>query len=191
MSLRRLLSALLVVPALLLLGACSGDDEGSATTTTEDSGPSSGDQPSTSDSAPTTVTDEAFASQVAQARAAIEAADGDLCKLLDATTLTAIPTTSDQMKDQVALSRDALVSVADAVDGDDPESAAALRAAATALVEHAEATGYPPDLFADEEGLPEELTGQAFADAGLAMQERYTTECTDGGTGAENGEDAG
>jgi len=176
---RRALVAVLALAVPLGVAACSDDEDGGATTTTttEQGAQDQADEPEDTDATTTTVSDADFSEQVAQARGALEAAGADLCKLVDTPTLSSVPTTSAQMREWVGLNRDLLEFAATALEGDDPESAAALRAAGTALVEHAEAAGYPADMLQNEAELPEELTGQAYADAALAMQQKVVADC--------------
>lgn len=169
----RTLAALLAVPALLSLAACSDDDgssEGSTTTTAER--PADGETTTT-----TALTDEEFASQIDAARASLDEARGDICAVVEGPVLDALPATSEQMREWVAFNDELLEFAASALEGDDPESAEALRSAGSALVEHAEAEGYPPDMLASDSDLPEELTGEAYAQAALAMQQKVTSDC--------------
>ncbi len=178
MRITRTCAVLLLVPALITFVACGDDDAGDADRTT--SSTSAPEAPEDSSTTTSTLTDEEFSSRVAEARAGLQAAEGDLCGIVEAPPLDAVPTTSAQMEEWVGFNVEVLEFAATALEGDDPQSAEAMRSAATALARHAEEAGYPADLLSDVDSLPEELTGPAYADAALAMQQKVSAECSGG-----------
>ncbi len=167
-----------VALTLVAAGACSSDDAES-TTTTEASGTSEPDgveEESTETSAP--LDDAAFAAEIAEFNAAVEAAGTDPCALNDIVTGSPPPepANSAQSEQLVGLYAGLLRAIGASVP-DSPAVASGFSGAADDLEGEAEAAGYPADLLSADAQLPPSLASEEFLAANSEFSDLVAERC--------------
>lgn len=177
MTIRRTLAALLASSLALTAAACSddGSDEGSGSTTTS----------TTVEQTTTTLSDEEFDARADEAAVALEAAGADLCAVGPALqSMPMAPSTPAQMERMLHLFQQALEMAASALEPTDPQSAAALRDAASGVIAEAEAADYDLSLMSGDSVL-ESLQSTDYLQASAALDAKYKADC--GTPGGEQG----
>lgn len=165
LGIRRVVAVVAVVAVTTAVAACGGEDE-PAPDTTQATTPTT-EAPSSEDT---------FDSEVAAAREAMERAGTDLCALSDTLSALPTPTAPEHVKPTIELFALAYRGAATAIEGDDPDSAAALRSAMDALESEADAADYSMDFITGEEPPPA-LRGDAFTAASQQLQAAYAERC--------------
>lgn len=174
MTFRRSLAALLAAGLVLTGVACSGGDDDDGTTTTAADTPETTE--STDSTTTTTVSDDEYAATIAEAKTNVEAAGTDFCAVSTAAGNPAQPANPAQVEEYIGLFVATYEAAASALDAEDPTSATALRNAATALSQEAEAAGYSLD-FLNSDTQSEALSSEEFMAASEALQAKYAADC--------------
>ena len=161
MSARRTLALLLACLALPALVACSDDDGDGAKATTSTA--ASDGKPTASTEPPTTQPQVPFAEGVSQMNANLEAARGDVCKLVSALSAVNVanPSTPDEAREAVKVVVGYLDALADAA----PDEAGPLHKAADDFEAEAEAAGYEVSALAESKVMNSDEVGGALTKA--------------------------
>jgi hypothetical protein len=165
MTSRHLLTTAVTALCAVALVACGGDDDAAPTTTANE------------EITTTSLSDGDYAERIDEAESDLVTAGSDLCELAEATSAVPPPANPEQVRTAIGLYRATYEAAAEALEPEDPTSAAALRDAVRDLGAAAEEADYAPELLTGE-NPPEALRTEEFRSALQAVQERYDAECT-------------
>ena len=157
-----------LVVALGLVGASCSDDEPTRSTTTTTSAEST---------TTTTMSDQDFDELADGFISDVQAADGDLCALVEASAVQFETAAANphQMERTVGMQTAVMEALA-STEPVDEEHAQGLRVAAARLQEAAERAGYTPEFLTSDEAM-DVLMGSEFQAALRAYAERADEEC--------------
>jgi hypothetical protein len=171
MRMRQVIAVTTVAVLALVAGACGGDDEKKADETTTTAKSTETTETST------TLDDADYTAQIAEYTSAVEAAGTDLCALSSAlSTQPPAPGNSAQSKQLIELYAKLLRTLAATIP-EDPTTVQTLNSTADALLQEAEAAGYPVDFLTNPETAPKSLTSEAFSAANTATAAKAQTQC--------------
>ena len=195
MTIRRSLALLLAAGLAFTAAACSDDDpdEGAGSTTTEAS-------TTTVPQTTSTISDEEFSNLVDTAAAALTAANGDFCAVLQAAAQLPAPSSAAQVERTLPVYSATYDAFAASIESEDPQGAEALRTSTAAVLSEVEEANFDPETLVR---LLQEQSTQSpeFTAALRSLEEKVNAECmtppAEGGaespdtTPPENAPDAG
>lgn len=172
MKIRRPLAVVLAAGLALTVVAC-GDDDGSEEGASSSTSTTVAGQ---ADQTTTTISDEDFAATADEVEAAVQDAGDDLCAVGMAPQQLPTPSTPAQLERMLEIFQQTLDVAASTLEGDDPESAAALRKAASDLIAEAEAADYDMGMISGD-SLPKALQSPEYLKASEALNKKFSAEC--------------
>lgn len=164
MKIRRLVAILAIGALVTTAAACSSDsdddkstngDKSEQSTDGDDSSNGAGDSADADDTTQETVSDDEFASQMADLSANIKAAGTDVCKLMEALQVNPPqPANATQVKEFVGVWTQLLDSIGATLGGDDEK---VVKKAAADFKAVLESKDYDPAIFDDDEAISSAL----------------------------------